>query len=273
MKIEQLRDIQYSTIDSPIKSVEINSVEACTRRCGFCPRSDSKKYPVTNNRITVDTCRNIANQLKELNFSGRVGFVGFGEPLLSNNLEECISVIKGTLPNIKYIEINTNADLLTPERIKSLDLAGCTNISVSMYDFDITEKIENMRGDSKIEFVYRHQYDEKVNFNMSIIDRKNITYGDKILNIERPCYIPFYKLLIDWNGNLLSCQNDWARYTNFGNVNTSTIANILQSEEYVNFLRNLTLGKREQLPCSKCNICGTLRGKAEFDNFIEKLKR
>ena len=101
MKIEQLRDIQYSTIESSIKSVEINSVEACTRRCGFCPRSDSKKYPVTNNRITTETCRNIALQLKEMDFSGRIGFVGFGEPLLSNNLEECISIIKEILPKIK----------------------------------------------------------------------------------------------------------------------------------------------------------------------------
>lgn len=32
----------------------------------------------------------------------------------------------------------------------------------------------------------------------------------------------------------------------------------------------LTKGKRTQIPCSKCNVCGTLRGEQEFDNFKQK---
>ena len=56
--ITEVRDKQYKleeTIDllTSLKSIEINPVEACTRRCSFCPRSNPKLYPTTNKRITL----------------------------------------------------------------------------------------------------------------------------------------------------------------------------------------------------------------------------
>jgi len=267
MKINDLRDIQYNNGSLFIKSVELNPIESCTRRCSFCPRSDSIKYPSTHNRMSVQTCENIAIQLKAMNFSDRIGFVGFGEPLLHPNLENCIESIRNHIPDMKWIEINTNADRLTKDRIQSLVKSGCNTIAVSMYDSDISDSINKLKGDLNVEMVYRHHYDPSKNFNLNIVNRSNVTYGDEILNVESPCYIPFYKLMIDWNGDVLICDNDWARHLTFGNVNESTIEEIINGDKMIDFKRSLIGGKRTKLPCSKCNVCGTIRGQQQFDEF------
>ncbi len=268
-EITTLRNLQYQVIvgDCEFKSVEINPIESCTRRCTFCPRSDPKKYPNTKNRVSIETCKNVANELKKINFNGRVGFVGFGEPLLHTELEECIRTIKKYLPNIPYIEINTNGDLLTAERISSLHSSGCTDIAVSMYDRDITENIKQKKGDTPINITFRHHYNPETNYNLNIVNRSNITYGNDILNINSPCYIPFYKLMIDWNGDILPCNNDWSRTIKFGNINATELSKIINNNDFFNFRASLTTGKRIQLPCSKCNVCGVLRGKDEFLKF------
>jgi radical SAM protein with 4Fe4S-binding SPASM domain len=270
--ITELRDFQYQTINCSFefKSVEINPIESCTRRCAFCPRSDPNKYPNSKNKITVETCRKIAKELKENNFNGRVGFVGFGEPLLHSNLEECIRVVRDILPHIPYIEVNTNGDLLTDSRIRSLYKSGCTTIAVSMYDRDLTRVINEKKGDTPIDIIFRHHYNPDTNFNLNIVNRSNITYGTDILNLSSKCYIPFYKLMIDWNGDLLPCDNDWSRTLKFGNINNMSLKDIIESESFFDFRAALTKGKRTQIPCSKCNVCGTLRGEQEFDNFKQK---
>ena len=30
----------------------------------------------------------------------------------------------------------------------------------------------------------------------------------------RPCFYPFYKMLVDWDGRVLFCSNDWGRHAN-----------------------------------------------------------
>ena len=267
MTIESVRESQYNNVSTFLKSVELNPIESCTRRCSFCPRSNTEKYPSTHNKISVETCKNVAIQLKNMGFSNRVGFVGFGEPLLHPNLENCIQSIKDYIPDMKWIEINTNGDRLTKERIQSLVKSGCNTITVSMYDSDISSHINELKGDLNVDMVYRHHYDPSKSFNLNIVNRSNVTYGNEILNIESPCYIPFYKLMIDWNGDVLTCQNDWARHLTFGNVNETTLEEIIHGDKIIEFKKSLIGGKRTKLPCSKCNVCGTIRGKQEFDEF------
>ena len=69
--ITDIRNIQYTLEESndlltSLKSIEINPVEACTRKCSFCPRSNPKLYPTTNKRISLETCEKIAKDLKEI---------------------------------------------------------------------------------------------------------------------------------------------------------------------------------------------------------------
>ena len=274
--IVEIRDEQYSQIVaydliSSLKSVEINPSESCTRTCSFCPRSDSKKYPSMHTRISVELCKKIANDLADIGFTNRVGFVGFGEPLLHKKLEECISAIRLAIPNLKYLEINTNGDLLTAERIMSLYEAGCNVIAVSMYDGDKSNYFKSIKGDIPIQIIYRHHYDSSADYGLNIVNRKEIAFSEHFLNIQKACYMPFYKLFIDWNGNVLTCDNDWSRSLTFGNVSKQSIRDIWLGAMYNDFKQKLLNG-RNHSPCNKCNACGTLRGETEYNLFNETVR-
>ena len=216
-----------------LRAVEINPTELCNRRCSFCPRHDSKLYPDTNNHISVDTVKNLCTSLRGINFNNRVGFVGFGEPLLHENIYDCIKVVRDMLPDLKWLEINTNGDLLDSNTLENLHRAGCSHIAVSMYDEDITSRLMEMRGDTPINFIFRHHYDESNNYNLNIVNRSELLKGSTKNYFDTPCHIPFYKALIDWNGDVLLCNNDWKRSKIYGNINEISFDKIWFGDELI----------------------------------------
>lgn len=249
--------------------VDINPIEMCNRTCTFCPRSDSSLYKNSPGKITTETCLNLAESLLEMDFTGRIGFAGFGEPLLHKELEECIQIIYNKLPKIKWIEVNTNGDFLDADRLRSIVTAGVNTISVSMYDNDITETIEEISSGVDVEIIYRHHYNSKTNYNLNIIDRKNIIENKINYNYNKPCYIPFYKTFIDWNGDILLCDNDWNRTVTFGNINDNSLKDIWLGTKMMEYRKQLIDSRNKLNPCTKCNAHGVIRGIESVNIFLK----
>ena len=92
-EIIALRQSQMSSIstDHTLKSITLNPTEICNRKCGFCPRSEG--YPNQNFHISRSTVERLSQQLFEFNFTGRLGWSGNGEPLLTRNLYDSIKII------------------------------------------------------------------------------------------------------------------------------------------------------------------------------------
>ena len=268
MDLNQLRELQASgatDLVSTLRSVQFNPVDICNRFCSFCPRSNPDIYTNKNWVISNETTTKVAVDLADMNFNGRIGFVGFGEPLLHKRLAEQIEIV-AKYTNAQWIDVNTNGDFLTSDKIKDFANAGCTHVVVSMYDKDITEELTDMKGSTNIEIVPRHCYPEK--FELQLVDRTNNIVGSKLKNINEPCYLPFYKMFIDWNGDVLVCSEDWARKSNLGNVHKSTVKKIWLGEEAMEYRKNLLQGLRSnKIPCSTCDINGTKYGKDSVDVF------
>jgi len=112
--------------------------------------------------------------------------------------------------------------------------------------------------------VLKHQYDIA---NIKIINRIDIIQQTKVLNISRPCYIPFYKIFVDWNGDYLLCQQDWGKTTNVYNIKNTPVIDYWLSK-LTEYRTNLSMGNRIQNPCDKCDIDGTVYGKSSFDLFV-----
>lgn len=252
---EKLRSLQFTKTQSMLKSVQINPTELCNRKCSFCPRYDPNIYKNQSKHISLKTIEKLCNDLNNINFNNRIGFAGFGEPLLHPDIFSCIKMVKDIIPNINFLEIVTNGDRLTGDVIKKLHKSGCTTICVSMYDEDKTDYFNSLKGNLDINMVYAHNYN--VN-NMMLVNRSEILKNDGI-NLNKPCYIPFYKALIDWNGDVLLCENDWTKNKTFGNIHENSFKEIWFGNNY-NKHRNILLYNREIDPCNKCNACGTLRG-------------
>ena len=44
--------------------------------------------------------------------------------------------------------------------------------------------------------------------------------------LKQPCYFPFYKMMIDYNGDVLICSNDWKKEAPVGNISHESILDI-----------------------------------------------
>ena len=275
MDIEQLR---YTQVDSPIsniydiiKSVQINPGELCNRTCSFCPRGSPGVYPNQKKFIDTKTVHNICSSLLEIEFKNRIAFVGFGEPLLHPDIYNCIKIIRDTV-NPVWLEINTNGDKLTPDVISRLSRAGCNQLNVSMYDKDISDKIDQMKCKTNINIVCRHSYNPEDNYGLNLVNRTDLAMSSGYSTTTSPCYIPFYKLMIDWDGSVLLCDNDWSKSNKFGNVNEQSLKDIWSSDRYQSYLKKLFHTRSDCHPCKNCTAIGILRGveSAEYHHKYNK---
>ena len=68
-------------------------------------------------------------------------------------------------------------------------------------------------------------------------------------------------MLLDWNGNVYLCPQDWQRKVSMGNIMQETIFEIWTGKTITTYRKNLMSGKRCLGPCKSCNADGTLLGK------------
>ena len=88
-----------------VKYIEINPTELCNLQCSFCPRAHG--YPNQNLHMSLDTAREIKNQLDNLHFKGKVIFAGRGEPTLTKNFDEILDIFLENEPNYR-VQVTTN---------------------------------------------------------------------------------------------------------------------------------------------------------------------
>jgi radical SAM protein with 4Fe4S-binding SPASM domain len=256
-------------------SIEMNITELCNRVCSFCPRVDPEIYPNRNLSMDLDISRKVAADLAAFDYCGRVTFSGFGESLLNKEFADHIHIFRKSLPG-NFIETNTNGDKLTVEVLHQLYDAGITGLYVNLYDgpeqVDFFEELFTEAGIDKSQYKMRpHWSGGPEDFGMSLNNRggalKNPDLGLVPLehSITGRCHYPFYKMLVDWNGDVLFCSNDWRRKIVVGNVLESSVSGIWMSEKMREIRLCLGKGERNFSPCDQCDVPGTFHGESSFD--------
>jgi radical SAM protein with 4Fe4S-binding SPASM domain len=259
--------------------IEICPTEMCTRKCGFCPRSDEKVYKNQRLHISEETTTNLALKCKEEEYSGDFHISGFGEPLLHPAIENIIKILKNYLPN--RVVLTTNGDPLYPSVIQNLYKNGLDHLIISCYDGP-DKKIKFLQmldfvGIPNSQYEIRDlwlgdtesitEFATRNNFN----NRSGAATGVKLQPIPGQCYLPFYKLVFDWNGDALLCCNDWQRKAcGFGNINKYSLSEIWYGEPFTKVREELYEGRRINEACENCSINGTLIGKESVDLLIKK---
>ena len=269
--------------------IEFSINGTCNRRCFFCPRVDPVKYPNISKSLDMEIFKKMIIELKKVNFNGRISFSGFGEPLLTKNLYKYVEIVKQNLNKV-YIEITTNGDVLLSKNgktvLKKLFESGLTNIKVSLYDgpeqIAPTESIKKELGLSDEEFIIRKRYlgpDESFGLTISnragSVEVKNDIFEVKALSepLKKPCYFPFYKMMIDYNGDVLICSNDWKKEAPVGNITNESILDIWVSEKFINIRKKLSQSNRNYKPCQTCDVNGTLNAESAFKNWQKYLSQ
>ena len=244
--------------------VELSLIDVCNRKCIFCPKHDEDIAPDTYQLMTRAIVDKIHDQLIEIDFNGTISLCGYGEPLLHKD----INYIVKKLSNVSKVEIITNGDVLNPKKLQELYLSKASKVLVSMYDgpeqIDKFKEIARKANVPSEMFILRDRWYDKYNdFGVKLTNRAGTIKEGKQDKVDKSkkCFYPTYQFLIDWNGNIFLCPQDWHRRVSMGNMMQETIANIWNGKILSKFRKNLLQGKRCDNPCIKCNADGTLLGK------------
>ena len=255
-----------------LRTVEINISELCNRVCSFCPRSDPKIYSNQKLFMTTSTGFELGKQLRDCNYDGEIHVTGFGEPMTHPYILELLISIGQNW--CKQIEVTTNGDRLytKPNLINKLFAHGVSRLTIDSYDGldQYQNYVEMMRHWPKEKWRVRNHYDDP-NKNKDQL-MKEYNFNNRAGNsasaevVQNKCYLPFYKTMIDWNGDLVLCCNDWQRSSGkFGNINTTPLKDLWLSDKIVGIRKQLADGIRRGPACGSCNIGGTAFGEDSFN--------
>jgi radical SAM protein with 4Fe4S-binding SPASM domain len=243
--------------------IELSLIDVCNRKCSFCPKSDASIAPDTYQKMSRLLVDKLANNLKKIKFNGSITLCGYGEPLLHKDIEYIVE----KLSKISNVEIVTNGDVLNSKNLKKLYAAKAGRVLVSMYDghsqinkFKKIVKQANVPDDFVI--LRDRWYDDSQNFGVKLTNRAGtIKTGNQIDNsVHTTCYYPSYQFLVDWNGDVFLCPQDWQRRVTMGNMMQEEIFDIWTNKIITKYRKDLLNGKRSSSPCSECNAQGTLLG-------------
>jgi len=264
---------QVDTSDplSSLLTVEINTTELCNRKCVFCPRYDKNVYPNRNLNMTVETAELIGKNLNINNYKGKISFSGFSENFINKKFVDIVAKLREYLPDSLF-ECNTNGDFVTENYVQRLYDAGLNLLYINLYDgIDQIEKFDKiMKPFDKEKYKYRAHYSQ-ADYGLNLNNRGgSITWlGMDEQSVEelegKPCHYPFYKMFVDWNGDVIFCSNDWQKEIKVGNMTKQTLEEVWLGEKLNIERRRLVKGDRSKSPCNKCSVNGQLFGKPSFE--------
>ena len=260
-----VNDILSKYKNKPIPSwIELSLIDVCNRSCSFCPKSDPKIAPDTHQKMSLSLIDKLCNELREIGYKGSVVLCGYGEPMLHKE----INIICKKLSQVSFVEVVTNGDPLSPKKIKELYANNVNKVLVSMYDGahqikKFNEMIEKAGVPKDFVILRDRWHDSTKDYGLKLTNRTgtiNIGNQEKVGAFTK-CFYPSYQFLIDWNGDIFLCPQDWQRRVTMGNMMQQHIFDIWDGKIMNKFRKDLIYGNRKNSPCNLCNAEGTILGK------------
>ncbi len=269
----------------PLSSIELSVHGSCNRRCVFCPRVDEQAFPNVKEEFPFELFTRLVQEMKARDFTGRMSFSGFSEPLLHSKLVEMVSLVKTECPKVT-LEIVSNGDYLKESILKALFDAGLDNMRVSLYTPDeksmrIYDFKKNL-GLTDEQFIIRKRNTGKDdNYGLTISNRSGMVNFDNVNlkpltePLKQGCNYPMYKLMVDYNADVLICSNDWGKKKIVGNLKEESIFKIWEGDKMKGVRKSLLNNNRRFAPCATCDVNGLMNGEGHqraWENFYGSAK-
>ncbi|MDP1729379.1 MAG: SPASM domain-containing protein [archaeon] len=231
-------------------NIEINT--DCARRCSYCPNSIYERGLIKNRkRMKEEIYKKIIDELAELNFRGVISPTHYGEPLLDNRIFKFMKYAKKKLPNATFL-IFSNGDCLTIENYNRLIESGVTHLVLTQHEGVKSNNISKLfeyldKNSSKKIDISFNTFDK----NTPLFNRGGLVHPKQIL-YNPVCLYANNSVVIDVDGNVILCCNDYLSTIKFGNVKKEKLIDIWKSKRYTDIRKDL-LKKIFSYPiCKKC---------------------
>ena len=236
-----------------LRSICLSITDYCNLSCGYCPHFTFFE----NRKVFMDdsVIAELSKQLKYLKFDGLISISGFGEPTLHPNIYSIVEELSGFnlqlisngLTGVSYDRISKYADIVISMHNKS----------------DYTKINEALCGAPYI--VRNHDILDPAS-SFTPCNRYKFHRDGTNKNV---CYYPFYKMMIDYDGSYLLCQEDWRRISKQYNIFDMDIY-----EYFISYIHqtklNMLFQPRSSYVCTGCDVCGKLIGERSIRYFIKK---
>jgi MoaA/NifB/PqqE/SkfB family radical SAM enzyme len=226
--------------------VEIEISAHCNRRCSYCPQSIA---PHAKEFMSQETFTATLLRLKEMNWTGPVGYAHYNEPLLDKRLPEFVRQTKAILPK-SMPRLFTNGDCLTPALAKELIDAGIVNFCITRHDHGFEKWNAKVLP---IAQMFPGYFTLAELHSIPVSNRGGLVV-DPALTIQKmdKCEDPEASLHISTKGDCMLCGCDYNHEHTYGNIHQKGILEIWRGKEFKRVRDEVLRGKPRLNICKGC---------------------
>lgn len=234
--------IKYGDADR-FSFVNIELSRSCNRSCSYCPKSKHQKQ--SDDVIEFGLFKKIISNLKEINYSDKICFTGYYEPLIFDDLVKYIDHTSKELPEAKII-IYSNGEALTSELYDKLSRDNLFFI-ISIHEKEPSDNFTRLKEITSSEDTLF-----KTNLKDYILSERGGIVEVENKETKFSCIFPSLQLTIDSSGDVILCFDDYFSSYTYGNVREKNLLDIWNDPEFVKAKEGLVAGKPVKDICKNC---------------------
>jgi radical SAM protein with 4Fe4S-binding SPASM domain len=238
------------------RAILIETRNTCTRRCWFC-KFGQERQDESITRMDWETIHKILENLKFLQYSGRISWYNINEPLLDRRMVEILRMTREYCPKA-FVSLATNGDLLDETLYHELKANGLDALGVSIYDDKTFGKVRKF-ADRQMVLMDMRSMGEGMLENRGGGIRQEIPgfERDRARYQNRSCERPFALMVVNSRGQVVLCCDDLYGDVIMGDIQSQRLEEIWNNERFAFYRNTLNQEGRSNLPlCSKCSYSG-----------------
>ena len=238
--------------------VNIETINRCNSECEFCSANiHAEKRPFM--KMDENLYYSIIDQLADWGYKGHLTLYGNNEPFLDTRLVEFHKYAREKLPE-SFIFCSTNGLMLTVKKVKELQpyinqlIINNYGLEMKLHD-NVQEVYDYIRSHPEefkdLDVQIQMRYIKEVLTNRAG-SAPNKQATEKV--ITEPCLLPFTDVWITPNGKVGLCCCDNFEVTDFGDLNTTPLKDIWNSEKMKEMRTAIAAGRQNYPFCRHCDF-------------------
>ncbi len=231
-------------------NVSLETTSICKRKCGYCPNSDDELVAQRPQKdMDPKLYSKIIDDLASTGFEGRLSLQHYGEPLEDPMIVERVREAREKMPSA-IITIFSNGDKMTPLTLSKLVRAGISSVLVTDHGNSTTVRDlgEYLKNDPELaEYCTIRKGIQTMTTRGGLVEiedgkRREMTH----------CVAEAYTLVVDVEGKVVLCSEDYLAQEVQGDLNQSSIMQVWDSPAYKQVRSETKKGVFKKDICRKC---------------------